>query len=155
MKRRDFVTKSALSSFAVLVGADIVFGTNMPKGYQPVALDQTDPFKLFNKHTDMEVLNDNPWNIEAKAHILDDAITPNTSMFIRNNGLMPEKLDASKWTLTVDGESVVKQKTYTLADLKSKFKQYTYQLTIECGGNGRSEFNPPASGNQWTVGAVH
>jgi DMSO/TMAO reductase YedYZ molybdopterin-dependent catalytic subunit len=25
---------------------------------------------------------------------------------------------------------------------------------LECGGNGRSEFNPPASGNQWTTGAV-
>ncbi len=23
-----------------------------------------------------------------------------------------------------------------------------------CGGNGRSEFNPPAKGNQWTTGAV-
>ena len=39
--------------------------------------------------------------------------------------------------------------------IKSKFKQYTYQLTLECGGNGRSEFNPPAKGNQWTIGAVH
>lgn len=27
-------------------------------------------------------------------------------------------------------------------------------LQIECGGNGRSTFNPPAKGNQWTVGAV-
>ena len=57
--------------------------------------------------------------------------------------------------MKIDGESVVKEKTYTLAELKSKFKQYTYQLTIECGGNGRSEFNPPAQGNQWTIGAVH
>ncbi|MGB5553719.1 MAG: sulfite oxidase, partial [Flavobacteriaceae bacterium] len=43
---------------------------------------------------------------------------------------------------------------YTLADLKTKFKQYTYQLTLECGGNGRSEFDPPAKGNQWSIGAV-
>jgi sulfite oxidase len=28
------------------------------------------------------------------------------------------------------------------------------RLTLECVGNGRSEFNPPASGNQWTYGAV-
>jgi DMSO/TMAO reductase YedYZ molybdopterin-dependent catalytic subunit len=76
-------------------------------------------------------------------------------MFIRNNGLVPENIDAKNWTLTIDGESVVNKKTYTLADLKSKFEQHTYQLTIECGGNGRSEFNPPAKGNQWTVGAVH
>jgi DMSO/TMAO reductase YedYZ molybdopterin-dependent catalytic subunit len=41
-----------------------------------------------------------------------------------------------------------------LAELKAKFKQYTYQITLECGGNGRSEFDPPTSGNQWSVGAV-
>ncbi|MEQ8714047.1 MAG: sulfite oxidase, partial [Cyclobacteriaceae bacterium] len=39
--------------------------------------------------------------------------------------------------------------------LKSKFEHYTFQLTLECGGNGRSEFNPPAKGNQWTTGAVY
>ncbi len=27
-------------------------------------------------------------------------------------------------------------------------------LTLECGGNGRGFFNPPARGNQWTYGAV-
>ena len=42
----------------------------------------------------------------------------------------------------------------TLADLKTKFEHYTLQLQIECGGNGRSEFYPPASGNQWTNGAI-
>jgi DMSO/TMAO reductase YedYZ molybdopterin-dependent catalytic subunit len=25
---------------------------------------------------------------------------------------------------------------------------------LECGGNGRNEFDPPAKGNQWTIGAV-
>jgi len=100
------------------------------------------------------VLNDKPWNIEAKAHLLDDKITPNKFMFIRNNGLIPENIDANNWTLTFDGESVRQEKTYTLAELKSKFPQYTYQLTLECGGNGRSEFDPPAKGNQWTIGAV-
>ncbi|MTI37981.1 sulfite oxidase, partial [Fulvivirga lutimaris] len=114
-----------------------------------------DPFKLFNKNKDMVVLNDKPWNIEAQAHLLDDKITPNANMFIRNNGLIPENIDASKWTLTIDGESAAEKKTYTLAELKSKFKHYTYQLTLECGGNGRSEYDPPAKGNQWTIGAVH
>jgi DMSO/TMAO reductase YedYZ molybdopterin-dependent catalytic subunit len=28
------------------------------------------------------------------------------------------------------------------------------KLQVECGGNGRASFNPPAKGNQWTVGAV-
>ncbi|MEM9328970.1 MAG: sulfite oxidase, partial [Bacteroidota bacterium] len=74
--------------------------------------------------------------------------------FIRNNGLVPTQIDPSQWILTIDGESVSSSKTYTLAELKSKFPKYTYQLTLECGGNGRSEFNPPAKGNQWTIGAV-
>ncbi len=155
LKRRDFVKKATLSSFATLIGTELVFGSQMRDGYTPLALQNPDPFKLFNKNKDMVVLNDKPWNIEAQAHLLDDKITPNSSMFIRNNGLLPEDINSKSWTLTIDGESVAKQKTYTLAELKSKFKQHTYQLTIECGGNGRAEFDPPAKGNQWTIGAVH
>jgi len=154
MKRRNFVKKATIGTMASVIGADIVFGSIMPEGYKPLALQDPDPFKMFNKDLGMVVLNDKPWNIEAKAHLLDDKITPNKFMFIRNNGLIPENIDANKWTLTFDGESVSQQKTYTLAELKSKFPQYTYQLTLECGGNGRSEFDPPAKGNQWTVGAV-
>ncbi|WP_299051267.1 sulfite oxidase [uncultured Polaribacter sp.] len=155
MKRRNFVKKATLSSLATLIGAEIVFGNNMLKDYTPLALQETDPFKLFKKNKEMVVLNDKPWNIEAKANLLDDKITPNSKMFIRNNGRIPENIDVNNWTLTIDGEAVKNKKTYSLAELKSKFKQYTYQLTLECGGNGRSEFNPPAKGNQWTVGAVH
>ncbi|MDB4352653.1 sulfite oxidase [Porticoccaceae bacterium] len=127
----------------------------MLDGYTPLALQDPDPFKLFNKHKDMIVLNDKPWNIEAQAHLLDDQVTPNSCMFIRNNGLVPEDIDHNAWTLTIDGESVKNKKTYTLSELKSKFEQHTYQLTLECGGNGRAEFDPPAKGNQWTIGAVH
>ncbi|MFC4267291.1 sulfite oxidase [Polaribacter marinivivus] len=155
MNRRSFVKKSVLSSFAAIVGAEIVFGSNMIDGYTPLALQEPDPFKLFKKNNEMVVLNDKPWNIEAKAHLLDDKVTPNSSMFIRNNGKIPENINADNWKLVINGESVKQQKTYTLQELKSKFKHYTYQLTLECGGNGRSEFNPPAKGNQWTVGAVH
>jgi sulfite oxidase len=154
MKRRNFVKKTVLSSMTLIIGTEIVFGTSMPNGYIPLALQEPDPFKMFNKDKEMVVLNDKPWNIEALAHLLDDKITPNKNMFIRNNGLIPENIEVDKWTLTIDGESAKQQKTFTLAELKSKFKQYTYQLTLECGGNGRSEFDPPAKGNQWTVGAV-
>lgn len=154
MKRRNFVKKAVLGSMTAVVGTDIVFGAAMPRGYQPLALQDPDPFKLFNKDKNMSVLNSKPWNIEAKAHLLDDKITPNKFMFIRNNGLIPENIDVGQWTLTIDGESAKQKKIYTLAELKSKFPQYTYQLALECGGNGRSEFDPPAKGNQWTVGAV-
>lgn len=154
MQRRKFVQKATLVSMTALLGTDIVFGEVLPKDYLPLGLQDPDPFKMFDKNSEMVVLNDKPWNIEAQAHLLDDNITPNSAMFIRNNGLIPENLDAAQWTLTVDGESAAQEKSYTLQDLKSKFKIHTYQLTLECGGNGRSEFDPPAKGNQWTIGAV-
>ncbi|MDF4203204.1 sulfite oxidase [Maribacter sp. SA7] len=155
MKRRSFVSKSSLGGLAALLGVDIVFKELMPEGYTPVALQDNNPFKLFDKDKGMVILNDKPWNIEAQAHLLDDKVTPNKSIFIRNNGLIPEVIDIENWTLTIDGESVKQTKTYSLAELKSKFKHHSYQLTLECGGNGRSEFDPPAKGNQWTIGAVY
>ena len=155
MKRRQFVRKSALGSLGSLVGMDFVFGSNLPKGYTPLALQDPDPFELFGLDSSMVVLNNRPWNIEAQAHLLDDPVTPNSKMFIRNNGLIPKEIDEENWTLTFDGESVRGERSYTLKELRSKFKTHTYQLTLECGGNGRSEFDPPAKGNQWTVGAVH
>nr|WP_298791309.1 sulfite oxidase [uncultured Allomuricauda sp.] len=154
MQRRKFVKKGVLISLSTLLGAEIVYGKNLPMGYELLGLQDPDPFKIFDKDSQMVVLNDKPWNIEAQAHLLDDKITSNRYMFIRNNGIIPSNISVDDWTLSFDGESVYEKKTYSLKDLKSKFKQYTYQLTLECGGNGRSEFDPPAKGNQWTVGAV-
>ncbi|MFY0593086.1 sulfite oxidase [Roseivirga sp.] len=153
-KRREFIKKSALASLTSILGTEIVFGEKMLATYAPVFLEQNDPQSLFGKHKEMTTLNDRPWNIEAKAHLLDDLITPEDRMFIRNNGVIPENIDADNWKLTIEGESAKTTKNYSLADLKNNFKSYTYQLTLECGGNGRSEFNPPAKGNQWTIGAV-
>lgn len=152
--RRKFLKRTSVATLGALIGSKIVFANKLPEGYVPLALEGDDPYKMFNKHKDMNVLNNRPWNIESQPHLLDDKVTPNEKMFIRNNGLIPQDIDVTAWTLTIDGESVSKPKTYSLADLKSKFKHHTYQLTIECGGNGRKEFNPPAKGNQWEYGAV-
>ena len=154
MKRRKFINESVLGVFSAFIGAEIVFARSLPKDYTPLAFQDTDPYELFKKDRRMVVLNDRPWNMEAQAHLLDDPITPNKYMFIRNNGLVPENIDVDNWTLTIDGESVVNPKQFSLQELKSNFTEHTYQLTLECGGNGRSEFDPPAKGNQWTVGAV-
>jgi len=154
MERRKFIKKASLSTLTALVGTEIVFGNLIPEGYTLLALHNPDPFKMFNKDKEMVVLNDTPWNIEARAHLLDEKVTSNKYMFVRNNGKIPQDIDVKNWILTIDGEAVKQSKVYTLKELQTKFKQYTYQLTLECGGNGRSEFNPPAKGNQWTTGAV-
>lgn len=155
MNRRKFISKSVLASMASALGTDIVFGAKLPNGLLPIGLADPDPFELFKKDKEMLLLNDKPYNMEALAHQLDDEVTPNKYIFVRNNGLIPENIDVRNWTLTIDGESVVAPKTYSLQELKSKFKQYSYQLTIECGGNGRAEFDPPTKGNQWDIGAVY
>lgn len=147
--RRSFV--KALST---AIGAKIVFSNLMPEGFMPVALGQTtEPFSIPGK-PGLTILNDRPVNAETPAHLLNDAITPASRLFVRNNGLPPERIDVGNWTLSIGGESVVNSKSYTLEDLKSKFENVDLALTLECGGNGRAEFYPPASGNQWTTGAV-
>lgn len=148
--RRHFLNSTA--AFSALLGTEIVFHQYMPKGLVPVALAETN--SIAGKDPGLVILNDRPVNAETPAHLLDDAITPASKLFIRNNGIPPENPDANDWTLQIGGESVKQEKTWTLAQLKANFKHYSYQLTIECGGNGRAEFNPPAKGNQWTTGAV-
>ena len=92
-------------------------------------------------------------NAETPPHLLDDAITPTERHFVRNNGIPPDTMDAASWQLTVDG-LVDKPMTLTIDELKDKFEVVTRALTLECGGNGRAFFDPPAKGNQWTYGAV-
>ncbi len=154
--RRGFLTRSALATLTALVGADVVFADRLPAHYLSLGFDRNGgpPNPLADKHKDMVVLNDKPWNVETPAHLLDDAVTPADRMFIRNNGLYPDTTDPSTWTLTINGESVTQPKTYRLNDLKTRFKTYTYQLTLECGGNGRSGFFPKTAGNQWTEGGI-
>ncbi len=152
--RRSFLSKSTLAAIATVLGTRIVFGHNAPENWRPVGWDDPGIDPLKDKHPDLKLLNDKPLNVETPAHLLDDDITPAEKMFIRNNGLIPENIDASKWILNIEGEAAKKEMSFTLAQLKKQFKPYTYQLVLECGGNGRAGFNPPTRGNQWSFGAV-
>ena len=151
--RRGFLKRSTLATLTALLGTDIVHAARLPTGYLPMAFRIADD-PLAGKNEAMIVLNDRPWNIEMPPHVLDEAVTTFPNMFVRNNGLIPDIIDAKSWTLTFGGESVRSEKVYRLEELKSKFTPYTYQLVLECGGNGRAGFYPPAAGNQWQDGAV-
>ena len=153
--RRGFLRKAGLVAMGTALGAPVAFASYMPSGLIPAGLlDLPQGARIPGKHPDLVILNDRPWNVETPAHLLDDPVTPADRMFIRNNGLVPESFDLDTWTLTIEGEAVPKPVSLSLKDLRSKFEEVTYQLVLECGGNGRSEFNPPAKGNQWTTGAV-
>lgn len=157
VSRRGFLKHSSLLAMSSAIGSAIPFARFMPVGLIPVAFaDQTQPFSIEGKEG-LRVLNDRPINAETPPHLLDDDFTPAKHFFVRNNGLPPEMASIGKaddWALEIAGESCVTPQTFTLAQLKNQFKHYTYALTLECGGNGRSEFNPPAKGNQWSTGAV-
>lgn len=148
--RRGFMRKSGLATMTAMVGASIPLHQNMPLGLIPAAVAKDDV--LVGKDG-LTLLNDRPVNAETPPELLDDTITPTERHFIRNNGIPPENVDAETWTLTIDG-FVNNPLELTIADLKSQFELVTQALTLECGGNGRGFFNPPASGNQWTYGAV-
>jgi DMSO/TMAO reductase YedYZ molybdopterin-dependent catalytic subunit len=156
VSRRGFLTRGGLIAMSTAIGASIPFADLMPAGLIPAALAQsTEPFVIKGKEQ-LTVLNDRPVNAETPAHLLDDDVTPAKYLFVRNNGTPPatDNIDPDAWKLEIAGESVQRPVTLTIGDLKRRFKHYSYQLQLECGGNGRSEFVPPAHGNQWTVGAV-
>ena len=148
--RRGFLKRTGLATMAAMVGTSIPFHRNMPIGFVPAAMAQENV--LVGKDG-LTLLNDRPVNAETPPEFLDDAITPTSRHFIRNNGIPPEDVDPATWTLTIDG-FVDTPLELTIADLREQFEVVTMALTLECGGNGRSFFNPPAKGNQWTYGAV-
>ena len=143
--RRQFLRDAALLAMS---------SSLLPKGLIPVVLAD-EAFTIPGKDG-LKVLNNRPINAETPAHLLDDRITPASRLFVRNNGIPPqtEGIDPATWQLQVDGEACAKPRTFTLQQLQDLFEEHTLQLQIECGGNGRSEFNPPATGNQWSTGAV-
>ncbi len=154
--RRGFLKGAGLAAIGAVVGGAIPFHRNMPAGLIPAALAEEKKSFVFHGKDGLTVLNDRPVNAETPPHLLDDDVTPNNRFFVRNNGLVPEKarkMDAGGWTLAIDGE-VSNPLKLSLQDLKSKFEVVKLKLQLECGGNGRAAFNPPAKGNQWTVGAI-
>ena len=156
LTRRGFLKNSGLLAMTGALGSSIPFAKNMPAGLIPAAFAQTnDKFEIFGKEG-LKILNDRPLNAETPAHLLDDRVTPSSRLFIRNNGIPPSlpEVKPADWVLKVGGESCESPKQFKISELKKRFKTHTLQLQIECGGNGRSEFYPPAKGNQWSTGAV-
>jgi DMSO/TMAO reductase YedYZ molybdopterin-dependent catalytic subunit len=148
--RRRFLTTTSLASLAAIVGTSIPFHQNLPFGFVPAARAQGN---ILAGKDGLTLLNDRPVNAETPPELLDDTITPTERHFIRNNGLLPDDMDAATWTLTVDG-FVDTPLELSIADLRDQFEVVTLALALECGGNGRAFFDPPAKGNQWTYGAI-
>ncbi|PTM61578.1 sulfite oxidase [Phreatobacter oligotrophus] len=112
------------------------------------------PFDFPGKERGLKLLGDRPLVAETPEALLDDDTTPIAKFFIRNNGQIPAEItDRDGWRFTVEGE-VERPLTLSVAELKSRFQAQTFRMVLECGGNGRSFFQPAARGNQWTNGGA-
>jgi DMSO/TMAO reductase YedYZ molybdopterin-dependent catalytic subunit len=151
LSRRKFLKKSYKNTLAI----GLLSYFKVPYNVKPLYAQQEIKIDSVHNKKNLTILNDRPINAETPPHFLNDNITPTNMHFVRNNGIMPDLTtkEIEDWTLKIEG-NVNKIKTYTINDLKNKFEVVTKALQLECGGNGRAFFSPPASGNQWTYGAV-
>ncbi|MDE0226221.1 MAG: sulfite oxidase [Gammaproteobacteria bacterium] len=146
--RRDFLRRANLAALGTLVGMAVP----SPQ-WNPFSRAYASESAGVRGKDGLTVLTPRPLNAETPPHLLDDEVTPTARHFIRNNGIVPADLDPAAWELRIDG-LVDRPMTLRIDDLRSGFEVVTHRLVIECGGNGRSGFEPPTRGNQWTYGAV-
>jgi sulfite oxidase len=93
-----------------------------------------------------------PPDYETPVALLDSWITPVDHFYVRSHLPLPPELDASTWTLQIEGD-VNTPTTITLDELR-RMPGATVTTTLECAGNGRAFFDPPVAGIQWGKGAV-
>ena len=151
ISRRGFIKKHS----QIMLSASLASYFSIPMNVVPLYANDTLKIDNIHKKNDLTILNDRPINAETPPHLLDNSITPTNRHFVRNNGIMPDlsSNEISNWKLRIEG-NVKNPKIYSIKDLKNNFEVITKSLQLECGGNGRAFFEPPALGNQWSYGAI-
>jgi DMSO/TMAO reductase YedYZ molybdopterin-dependent catalytic subunit len=93
-----------------------------------------------------------PLNAETSVPaLMGGVVMPNGRFYIRNHFQIPN-LNAADYRLAVGG-LVSRKLSLSLRDLKQMPSQ-TFFATLECAGNGRTNFDPPIPGEKWAFGAV-
>jgi sulfite oxidase len=100
-----------------------------------------------------------PYNAEGRlSQLTDNWQTPIGRHFVRNHSAVPN-IDPDDYLLTIEGEGVEKT-TFTLNDLKTKFKKVDVTTVIQCNGNRREDFHyldgktPSFGPPHWVAGAI-
>ena len=92
-----------------------------------------------------------PLNCETPPARLAGELTPTADFYRRNHFAVP-LLDEARWRLGISG-LVDQDLSLSLHELM-QLPAETAVVTLECAGNNRKRFCPPASGVQWGPGAV-
>jgi sulfite oxidase len=103
----------------------------------------------------LRVLTAHPCNAETPGEGLSEFLTPNDLFYVRNHMWVPVvKEPEHRLTIELpDGE----EKSYTMHELKERFKKYKITATLQCAGNRRKDMTDHAkqtNGLQWTAGAI-
>ena len=166
--RRGFLNSAGLAALGAAAGGAIPFAANLPVGFVPAALAQSSAPAASGEGTPkVHSPSTSPARTRAWLFWATGRWWPrrpstcsttrrrrrrsSSSATTARSRRPPQNPDA--WKLTVDGE-VNNRLELTLAELKSRFQPKTYRMVLECGGNGRSFFQPQARGNQWTNGGA-
>ena len=102
--------------------------------------------------TELAPISEDPFCRESPLTAYDSWITPTALFYIRSHFASVPKLDASSWSLTVDGE--VKQPLSLSYEEITKLPTKSLASTLECAGNSRSAMMPPPEGIPFGHGAV-
>lgn len=98
------------------------------------------------------VLRAHPLNCETSIPaLMGGVVVPNARFYLRNHFHIPT-LDPETYRLSVSG-LVEREQSFSLRELRA-MRSRSQMITLECAGNGRALFNPPAEGEKWNLGAV-
>ncbi len=100
---------------------------------------------------DMIVRSTRPEDLEMPLSGFSDYITPIEHFFVRTHVYVPT-VNLAGWRLKIDGQ-VNQPLTLTMDDLR-KMPAVELVSVLECAGNGRTFYEPPVAGAQWTYGSV-
>ncbi len=97
------------------------------------------------------IVSANPLNAETPLWALEGLMTPTRIFFIRDH-FAPGPLAPTDWQVRVEG---VVEEPFTLTyDMLRRYPPRRLVALLECAGNSRSRFQPPAEGGQWGNGGV-
>jgi DMSO/TMAO reductase YedYZ molybdopterin-dependent catalytic subunit len=98
------------------------------------------------------VHREHPLNCETSIPaLIGGVVMPNAHFYVRNHFQIPN-LDPAAFRLAVSG-LIERPLSLSLHDLHN-MPSRTLVVTLECAGNGRTLFHPPAEGEKWDLGAV-
>lgn len=105
----------------------------------------------------LQLLTQKPCNAETPGEELADSfLTPNETFYVRNHMWVPSVDNGDEHEISIELPSG-EVKTYTVRDLKTRFRQHTVTAVLQCSGNRRKNMTEGAkktNGLQWTVGAI-